>query len=271
MKAFTTMAYRQIKRFFRARSRVIGMFVNPLMWLIFFGLGWSKVFNFPAASALFGGVDYLSFLAPGITAMTIFNASFIAGISVIWDKQFGFLKEILVAPASRKEAITGRIVGDSVMAVVQGLIILLLTFTIASSLKFSGVLPMILIGFLLAIAFSSFGVSLALRMTSMEGFQMIMSFLMLPLMFLSGAFYPVETMPTWMQYLAYINPLTYAVDAARHVLVNAPATTATAPIPGIPTVSLTRFSLMTDIGVLAVLALAFLAIAMISFERATIE
>ncbi len=263
MKAFLTMIYRQVKRFFRARSRVVGMFVNPLMWLIFFGLGWSRIFNSSVVSSFFGGVDYLSFLAAGITVMTIFSTSFIAGMSVIWDKEFGFLKEILVAPASRKEAIAGRITGDSIVAVLQGLIILLLTFAVADNLKFSGVLPMMLIGFLSAIVFSSLGVSIALKMTSMEGFQMIVNILMLPLIFLSGAFYPVEVMPAWMKYLAYINPLTYAVDAARHVLINVPAT--------ITTVSLTKFSLLTDIVVLTALALTFLSIAMMLFERTTIE
>ncbi|WP_456321967.1 ABC transporter permease [Palaeococcus sp. (in: euryarchaeotes)] len=256
MKALTTMAYRQLKRFTKARSRVAGMIINPLIWLVFFGLGWSKVFNFPAARAIFGGVDYLTFLAPGIFAMTIFNQSFIGGISVIWDKQFGFLKEVLVAPASRKEGIVGRILGDSIVTVIQGAIILLLTFFLAENLKISGIIPALAIGFLLAIAFSGFGVSLALRMESMEGFQMIMMVLMLPLIFLSGAMYPIESMPEWMKALAYVNPLTYAVDGARHYLVGE---------------SVTKFSLSMDWGVLAFLAVLLLGIAMIEFERTTIE
>ena len=254
MNAFITLAYRQLKRFTRARSRVIGSFVNPIIWLVFFGLGWSQVFNFPMARQIFGGVDYLSFLAPGIVAMTIFNSSFISGISVIWDKQFGFLKEILVAPASRKAAIVGRIVGDSLTSLFQGTIILLLTFMIADSLTVSGIPFVLLIGFMLAVAFESFGGSLALRMTRMEGFQMIMSFLMLPLLYLSGAFYPIDTMPNWMQVLAHINPLTYAVDGSRYFLLGT-----------------SKFSITTDLSVLALLSIALLGIAMYSFERATIE
>ncbi|WP_048148403.1 ABC transporter permease [Palaeococcus ferrophilus] len=255
MEALTTMAYRQLKRFSRARSRVIGMIINPLIWLVFFGLGWSKVFNNPMARAIFGGVDYLTFLAPGIFAMTVFNMSFIAGVSVIWDKQFGFLKEMLVAPASRKEGILGRIIGDSLVTLAQGAIILTLTYPLAESLKLSGFLPALGIGFLLSMAFSGFGVSLALKMESMEGFQMVMMVLMLPLTFLSGAIYPIDTMPGWMKALAYLNPLTYAVDGARHFLVGA---------------SVAKFSLGVDLGVLTVLAALLVGLAMLEFERATI-
>lgn len=255
MEALTTMAYRQLKRFTRARSRVFGMVINPLIWLVFFGLGWSRVFDNPMAKMIFGGVDYLTFLAPGIFAMTVFNMSFIAGVSVIWDKQFGFLKEVLVAPASRRGSILGRIIGDSLVTLAQGAIILVLTYLLAESLRLSGFLPALGVGFLLSMAFSGFGVSLALKMESMEGFQMVMMVLMLPLTFLSGAIYPIDTMPGWMKALAYINPLTYAVDGARHFLVGA---------------SVAKFSLGVDLGVLTVLAALLVGLAMTEFERATI-
>ncbi|EHR77652.1 ABC transporter [Thermococcus litoralis DSM 5473] len=255
MEALTTMAYRQLKRFTRARSRVFGMVINPLIWLVFFGLGWSKVFDNPMAKMIFGGVDYLTFLAPGIFAMTVFNMSFMGGMSVIWDKQFGFLKEVLVAPASRRGSILGRIIGDSLVTLAQGAIILVLTYPLAESLKLSGFLPVLGIGFLLSIAFQGFGVSLALKMESMEGFQMVLGIIMLPLTFLSGAMYPIDAMPSWMRALAYINPLTYAVDGARHFLVGE---------------NVTKFALTTDVGVLALLALFLVGVAMIEFEKATI-
>lgn len=200
-------------------------------------------------------MDYLTFLAPGIFAMTVFNMSFIAGVSVIWDKQFGFLKEVLVAPASRRGSILGRIIGDSLVTLAQGTIILTLTYPLAESLKLSGFLPALGVGFLLSMAFSGFGVSLALKMESMEGFQMVMMVLMLPLTFLSGAIYPIDTMPGWMKALAYINPLTYAVDGARHFLVGA---------------NVAKFSLAVDLGVLTVLAALLVGLAMVEFERATI-
>ncbi|WP_456468754.1 ABC transporter permease [Archaeoglobus sp.] len=251
MRAFAVMVYRQLKRFSRARSRVAGMIINPLIWMIFFGVGWSGVFK---DAKIFGGIDYLTYLAPGIFAMTVFNQSFISGVSVIWDREFGFLKEVLVAPASRKETIAGRITGDSVVATVQGLVILLLTLLL-TELRVAGILPALGVGLLLAVAFSSFGVSLATKIQSMEGFQMIMAVLMLPIIFLSGAIYPVSTMPWWMRLLAYINPLTYAVDGARSMLTG---------VEGV-------FPLSTDLAVLGFLALAFLGIAMFAFERSTIE
>lgn len=251
MRAFTIMVYRQIKRFIRARSRVAGMIINPLVWLIFFGVGWSGVFK---DIQIFGGVDYLTYLAPGIFAMTIFNQSFLSGVSVIWDKEFGFLKEVLVAPASRKESIAGRIVGDSIVATIQGFVILLLTFLL-TKLKISGIIPALVMGFLFAMIFTSFGVIIATNMESMEGFHMITGVLMLPLIFLSGALYPIDAMPKWMKALVYINPMTYAVDGARHYLVGKAA----------------NFPLVLDFCVLVLLAVVFLGIAMISFERATIE
>ena len=251
MRAFAIMVYRQIKRFTRARSRVAGTIINPLVWLIFFGVGWSGVFR---DTRIFGGVDYLTYLAPGIFAMTIFNQSFLSGVSVIWDKEFGFLKEVLVAPASRKESIAGRIVGDSIVATIQGFVILLLTFLL-TKLRVSGIIPALIVGFLLAIAFTSFGVVIATNMESMEGFHMITGVLMLPLIFLSGAIYPIDAMPKWMKVLAYVNPLTYAVDGARYYLVGGAA----------------NFPLFLDLCVLTLLAAVFLGIAMIAFERTTIE
>jgi len=254
MDAFVVMVYRQIKRFIRARSRVLGTIFMPLIWLIFFGLGWSKAFDFPYAKMIFGGVDYLSFLVPGVFAMSIFTGSLMSGISVLWDKQFGFLKELLVAPSSRKAGIAGRVIGDSLVIALQGLIILVFSLIIATNIRITGIVPAILTGIILSIAFSSIGISMALKMGSQEGFQLIMNFLLMPLLFLSGAFYPIDTMPDWMKYLVYIDPLTYAVDASRYFLIG-----------------FSKFSIFFDMAALAGLATVFLLVAMFLFERATIE
>ncbi len=169
MRVFTTMVYRELKKFSHSRARVVGSIVNPLIWLIFFGKGWSGVFSNPMATSIFGGVDYMTYLVPGIVAMTVFNMSFMQGITIIWDKQFGFLKEILVAPASRTEAILGRITGGAIRAMMQGIIILALSFALAD-LKLPGVLPALGMAFLVGIAIAGMGVAIALNMTSMEGF-----------------------------------------------------------------------------------------------------
>ncbi|RLG18990.1 ABC transporter [Nanoarchaeota archaeon] len=247
MRAFLTMVYRQTRRFLRSKSRIVGMILNPIIWIVFFGIGWSRIFKGPME--IFGGVDYLTFLAPGIFAMTIFNQSFISGVSVIWDKEFGFLKEVLVAPTSRKESIAGRIFGDSIVATCQGILILLLTFSIAK-LDIFGILPSILIGFMLALAFTSFGVSIATKMESMEGFHAIVGILMLPLIFLSGAIYPIDAMPEWMRIIAYANPMTYAVDGARLYLVGT-----------------SKFPILIDWVILVLIDIVLLGVAMIAFER----
>jgi len=251
---FAVMAYRQLRRFVRTRARVLASIINPIIWIVFFGLGWANAFNFPMAKAIFGGVDYLTFLTPGVTAMAVFTASFIGGVTVLWDKQFGFLKEVLVAPASRASIILGRIVGDSIVALIQGLAILALSFTIAHSLRPWGVLPATVYAFILALGFTSAGVVLALKITSMEGFQMVITLLMMPLLFLSGAFYPIKFMPGWMKWLAYINPLTYAVDGMRHYLA------------GVST-----FAPLTDLAVLSAVTAALMGAAAWLFRRATID
>ncbi|ANF21859.1 ABC transporter permease [Thermococcus piezophilus] len=255
MRVFTTMIYREIKRFIRSKARVIGSLLNPLIWLIFFGKGWAGAFNFPGASMIFGGVDYMTFMVPGIVAMTVFNMGFMQGITLIWDRQFGFLKELLVAPASRVEAIIGRSVGGALMAMIQGIIILALSFLIVDGLKLSGVIPTLMMAFLVGVAVSGLGMAIGMRMTSMEGFQIIITMLMLPMTFLSGAFFPISSMPNWMQFLAKLNPLTYAVDGARYYLAGIEPT----------------FSIAIDWTVLTVLAVIFVGIAALEFRKATID
>ncbi|MET1102231.1 MAG: ABC transporter permease [Pyrodictiaceae archaeon] len=127
--------YRELKRFVRSRSRIIGSIVNPIIWMVFFGLGFSRALSVPGIAALFGGVGYMQFLAPGIIAMAVFTASLISGITLIFDKQFGFFKEVLIAPAPRWSALFGRILGDSIAAVLQGAMMLAIVFLIVPGLS----------------------------------------------------------------------------------------------------------------------------------------
>ncbi len=248
------MAYRQLKRFVRSRSRIIGSIVNPLIWLVFFGMGWSRTLSGPMARMLFGGVDYLYFLLPGVIAMGIFTASFISGITILFDKQFGFMKEILVAPVPRSAALLGRALGDSITALVQGYLILLAGLPLVPGINPLGALSLAVYGLVMALGFTSAGIALAMKITSHEGFQLVMSFLMLPILFLSGAFYPLDPLPEWMKALAYVNPLTYAVDGIRGGLVGISSFN--------PVVSL--LALTATSGVL-------LLVAVLLFEKATLE
>ncbi len=252
--ALGVMVYRQLKRFTRARSRVIGSIFNPLIWMIFFGLGWSGLFTSSMAKLLFKGLDYMSFLAPGMVVMAIFTASLFSGMSVIWDREFGFLKELLVAPASRTAIILGRSIGDSITALAQGLVILAASFLLASQLNPLGIPLAVAVGLLAAIAFTSMGIAIASTMRSFEGFNLIMTFLMLPLLFLSGAFYPIDSLPTWLKTLVYLNPLTYAVDATRYALTG-----------------VSSFNILHSTAALALSAVILTLTATYTFKKSTIE
>ncbi len=248
------MTYRQLKRYFRAKSRLIGTIINPLIFFLFLGMGWSFSLRGGISKQLFGGIDYLAFLAPGITVMTIFTSSLIGGISVIWDREFGFLKEVLVAPASRTYAILGRALGDSLTSVLQGAIVLAMMYFMVPGLKLEGSLPVLVLGLVTALTFNGLGIAIASKMRSPEGFQLIMSLITLPLIFLSGAFYPIDKLPSLARVIFYINPLTFAVDATRYYLTG---------INSIP--------LIADVMILLILCAAFLAISIRIFERSTIE
>jgi len=254
VNGFLTMTYRQLKRFVNARSRLMMSIINPIIWLVFFGLGWSNVFNFPGARMIFGGLDYLTYLASGMVAMTIMMGSFISGVSVIWDKQFGFLKETLVAPVSRAEVILGRAFGDSLVTVFQGAVILFLMYFIAPNINLVGAAPALFYGLLLSMGFTSFGITLSLKLSSSEGFQMIVNLITMPLLFMSGVFYPIDNMPDWMKAVAYVNPMTYAVDGMRYWLTG-----------------VSRFDPLIDVGVLTVLTLVLAVLAVRVYSRATIE
>ncbi|HIE23072.1 MAG TPA: ABC transporter [Candidatus Korarchaeota archaeon] len=247
------MWYRQIKRFLRARSRVIGSIVQPIFWLIFFGLGFSGSFR-TVPGGINRNLDYLPFLVPGVVMMSVFFGSFMSGISVIWDREFGFLKEVLVAPVPRDATILGRALGDSTTSVIRGILILLLASVLAPSINLAGI-PVALVSMILvALSFTSFGIIIGSKMRSMEGFQLINTFLSMPILFLSGAFYPVQTMPTWMRAIAMINPLTYGVDAARIALTGTGVN-----------------SLMVDMIMLLVTSVIFISISAWVFRRTTIE
>ncbi len=260
LNAFTIMVYRQLKRFIRARSRIVALIVQPVMWIFLFGMGMGGVFSFnnpmieQFVKQQFGGLDYITFLTTGVIGMSVFMGSFLSGISVIWDKQFGFLKETLVAPAPRSMVILGRIFGDALIVLLQASIIALIARTVSPTINIL-YLPIALIyGMFLALGFTSAGIALALKMRSMEGFQMIINFIMMPVMFLSGIFFPVDRMPDWAQLIARINPLTYAVDGIRYWLTG---TSLNDPL--------------VDLAVLVVISAILMLIAVKLFEKTTIE
>jgi len=238
---------RQIKKYFRSKSRMIGAIAQPLLYLLALGYGLGPTY------AKAGQGDYLQFLAPGIICMSILFTALFSGIEIIWDRQFGFLKETLVAPVSRLNIMIGRTLGGSTVAVVQGLIV----FGVAMIAGFRPtnytMLPIaIVIMFLIAMLFTAIGTAIASRMQDMHGFQLIMNFLIMPIFFLSGALFPLDGLPKAVAFITKLDPLTYGVDALRSVLINAG-----------------HFALSLDILIVSVTAMFFLVLGSYLFN--TIE
>ncbi len=219
----STMWLREMKRFLRIKARVVGSLLMPFLFLAFLGLPMSFM---PAREipGIPAGISYLDFLAPGIVGMTLLFSATMAGASVIWDKEFGFLKEVLVAPVNRFSVILGRSLGGITTATIQALIIV--GAAMAMGVKISGIS-----GFFLAVVFmiltcatfTGFGLILASKLTDTEGFMAIIPLITFPIFFLSGAFFPLAAMPSWLSYVMRINPLTYGVDGLRGSLVGVAA------------------------------------------------
>ncbi len=211
---------REMKRFFRAPSRIVGTLAMPLFFLVFLGFGFSNM-SIPGVGE---GVDYISFLVPGIIGMTMLFNSMFAGISVLWDREFGFLKEIMVAPVNRMSIVLGRIAGGMTTALFQGIVILFISMIFGFRVEsLGGVLFSIVFMALIAVVFIGLGLIFASKMRDIHGFSTIMNFVIMPLFFLSGALYPLENLPTIIRYISYIDPLTFGVDGLRGVLIGASA------------------------------------------------
>ena len=209
MKKIYILWLREIKKYLRSKSRVIGTLGMPLLFLFVLGFGLNSALKV-------NETNYINFIFPGVIAMAVLMNSMFSGISVIWDKKFGFMKEMLVAPVSRTTIMIGKTLGGATTAVFQGLIIFLIA--LIAGVNFPGIyglLIALLFMALIGIAFTSLGVSFASRMEDMQAFPIIMNFVVMPLFFLSGALFPLDQVPNALKIIAMINPLTYGVDALR--------------------------------------------------------
>lgn len=205
---------RQLKRYFRSRSRIIGSIGQPILFLVALGFGFGPIYQ--AA----GGGNYLQFLAPGIIAMAILFTAIFSGIETIWDRQFGFLKETLVAPVPRFNIMLGRTLGGATVALAQGIIVFLISLIAGFRPDFSSLPVALIFMSLIALLFTAFGTAIASLLDDMQGFQLIMNFLVMPIFFLSGALFPLQGLPNALRVAAWIDPLSYGVDGLRGTLVN---------------------------------------------------
>ena len=214
-RAIWVVAYRELLRFVADRSRMISSFAFPLMFLVVFGAGFNRI-----VGDLAGDVSFLQFMYPGIIAMTVVMSSLFAGLSVVWDREFGFLKEVLVAPLSRTGIVIGKAVGGSIAAVAQGSVMLVLAPVLGVALTpliVAKLIPMIIV---LSLSLSGLGILIASRMRSQQGFQVVIQLMIFPLIFMSGVFFPIDGVPSWIQWIAKINPLSYGVDAIRQIFLS---------------------------------------------------
>lgn len=209
MSTVYIMWLRQLKRYFRSKPRMIGSLGQPIIFLLAFGFGFGKIYSQA------GQGDYLQFLAPGVISMAILFTGVFSGIEIIWDRQFGFLKETLVAPVPRLHIMIGRTLGGATVALIQGIIVFGLAFLFGFRPELKAVPLTLVFMFLIAVLFTAFGTALASQLNDMQSFPLIMNFLVMPLFFLSGAMFPLEGLPKGMALVTTLNPLSYGVDGLR--------------------------------------------------------
>ncbi len=262
-RAFWVVGYREILRLGAQRARLVASLATPLLFFGLFGAGFNRLIG-----DLAPGVDFVTFMYPGILAMTVIMPAVFAGMSVVWDREFGFLRELLVAPLSRTGIVLGKIVGGAGLATAEGLVLLLLAPVLGLSVRPLQVLELAGVLLLLAVALSGFGIVIGTRVRTQEVFQTVMALVIFPLIFLSGVFFPVEAVPRWLEALAKVNPVTYGVDAVRQILLDGgPAAEATADVALGVTLFGHRMSTAEDLALTAVLGVVLLTAATLSFGR----
>ena len=236
---------RELKRYVRSRAQIIASLAQPMMYLMILGFGLSPVFQQA------GQGSYLQFMAPGVIGMGILFTSIFSGIGLLWDRQFGFLKETLVAPVPRLHIMMGRTLGGATVAMIQGTLVLgvclVAGFRPASLLAIPEAL---LFMALVAVVFSALGTIIGSSLKDMQGFQLIMNFLVLPIFFLSGALFPLNNLPTALTLATRVDPLSYGIDGLRGALIG-----------------LTQFGVVMNFGVLMIFASGFLVLGAWAFSR----
>jgi ABC-2 type transport system permease protein len=236
---------RQIKRYFRSRPRIIASLGQPLLFLVALGFGFGPIFQRA------GQGNYIQFLAPGVISMTILFTATFSGIELIWDRQFGFLKETLVAPVPRILIMTGRTLGGATVALFQGLVVVVICLLAGFRITNFERLPVALIFMaLVAVMFTALGTAIASVLSDFQGFQLVMNFLVMPTFFLSGALFPLTNLPKALEIIVRLDPLTYGVDGLRGALIG-----------------MANFSASLDMAVLSVLAAILVAAGAYLFSR----
>lgn len=244
------MWYREFKVFLREKSRIVGSIVTPVLWLLIFGGGLGS-------SVFISGLNYQAFIFPGVLMQAVLFSSVFFGVYIVWDRKVDFLKEVLVAPISRTSIFAGKVFGGTTDALLQSLILLVIGWIFGAT----GVIPglhftlasfffALLILFFMTTSLVSIGLIIGSQLESPEGFQLISSFLLFPLFFLSGALFPINNLPSWLAPFTFLNPVTYGVDALRNVILG-----------------VAQFNLAYDLGIMAIFTVVVIAVGVFAFRR----
>jgi len=262
-RALRVVWKRELIRFGRNRLRIVTALVQPVLFLFILGTGLSPILTAG------GGFSFRTFMFPGVVAMTVLFTSIFSAISIVWDREFGFLREMLVAPVHRWSLVLGKCLGGATVATIQGAIMLALAGAVG--VPYSPPMLAAMVGemALTAFALTAFGVLVASRMAQVESFQVVTQFFVLPMFFLSGAVFPLSHLPTWLGVLAKVDPLTYAVDPLRRAVfahVRLPPALAHTLDPGV-TWAGWRLPVGLELAMVAAAALAMLLVAVGQFSR----
>ncbi|GAA0432684.1 transport permease protein [Acrocarpospora corrugata] len=264
LRAVRVVLHREFLRFVSDRTRMVSSLLQPVLWLFVMGTGLGSLVRDSIP-----GIDFRTFMFPGMIAMTVITTGMFSAASIVWDREFGFLREMLVAPVGRGAIVLGKCLGGALMATSQGVLILALAGLVG--VPYAPGLLLTLLGemFLAAFTITAFGTLLAARMKSMQSFFGVMQMAIMPMVFLSGAMFPLANLPSWLHVLTTVNPLTYAVDPMRHAVfgyLNVPPQVDAVLNPGIVWFGW-RLPIGLELGVVAAFAVVLLGVAIAQFKR----
>ncbi|NRQ39428.1 ABC transporter permease [Nonomuraea sp. NN258] len=265
LRAIKIVLHREMLRFVNDRTRMLSMLMQPVLWLFVMGTGFGSL-----VQGAIPGVDYRTFMYPGMISMTVIMTGMFSAGSIVWDREFGFLREMLVAPVSRGAIVVGKCLGGALVATAQGVIILAMAGLVG--VPYSPVLMVTLLAemFLAAFTITAFGVMLAARMKNMQTFFGLMQMAIMPMMFLSGAMFPLANLPSWLSVLTVVNPMTYAVDPMRQAVfdhLDVPAQVDALLNPGVRWFDY-QVPVPVELGVVAAIGFVLLWVGIAEFRRA---
>ncbi|MET9338225.1 MULTISPECIES: ABC transporter permease [unclassified Nonomuraea] len=265
LRAIKVVLHREMLRFVNDRTRMLSMLIQPVLWLFVMGTGLGTLVR-----GSIPGVDYRTFMYPGMISMTVIMTAMFSAGSIVWDREFGFLREMLVAPVSRGSIVVGKCLGGAVVAVGQGVVILAMAGLVGVPYSPGLMVTLLAEMFLAAFTITAFGVTLAARMRNMQTFFGLMQMAIMPMMFLSGAMFPLANLPSWLHVLTTVNPLTYAVDPMRQAVfshLSVPAQAQAVLNPGVRWFDW-QVPVPVELGLIALIGLTLLGLAVAQFRKA---